>query len=162
MASSPLVRAPLARRRLLRSLAVAAAVVSGAVAPVALSGAVASADAVAGQTLEGHLVQAWSEAEPSDAGHDADGHEDDGLVSWVQPAQGDPVLIEGDAVDGVPSGSTVEVTVGPSTSDDEPLPVVDATVSSTPAVAPARAIASTSSGVSVRARGSPGRRTKVQ
>ena len=138
MASSLLVRAPLARRRLLRSLAVAAAVVSGVVAPVALSGAVASADAVAGQTLEGQLVQAWAEAEPADAGHDADGHEADGLVSWVQPAEGDPVLIESDAVDGVPSGSTVEVTVGPSTSDDEPLPVVDATVTSTPAVTPAR------------------------
>jgi Metallo-peptidase family M12B Reprolysin-like len=140
MASSLLVRAPLARRRLLRSLAVAAAVVSGVVAPVALSDAVASADAGAGagQTLEGQLVQAWAEAEPAEAGHDADGHEADGLVSWVQPAEGDPVLIESDAVDGVPTGSTVEVTVGPSTSDDEPLPVVDATVSSTPAVAPAR------------------------
>jgi len=137
MASSLIVRAPLARRRLLRSLAVAAAVVSGAVAPVALSGAVASADAVAGQTVEGQLVQAWAEAEPA-AGHDADGHGSDGLVSWVQPAEGDPVLIESDAVDGVPSGSTVEVTVGPSTSGDEPLPVVDATVTSTPAVPPAR------------------------
>jgi hypothetical protein len=138
MASSLLVRAPLARRRLLRSLAVAAAVVSGAVAPVGLSGAVASADAVAGQTLEGQLVQAWAEAEPADAGHDANGHEADGLVSWVQPAEGEPVLIESDAVDGVPSGSTVEVTVGPSSSDDGPLPVVGATVTSTPAVAPAR------------------------
>jgi len=136
MASSLIVRAPLARRRLLRSLAVAAAVVSGAVAPVALSGAVASADAVAGQTVEGQLVQAWAEAEPA-AGHD-DGHGSDGLVSWVQPAEGDPVLIESEAVDGVPSGATVEVTVGPSTAGDDPLPVVDATVTSTPALSPAR------------------------
>lgn len=123
--------------RPLRALAVAAAVLTGAVAPVALSGAVASADAVAGQTVEGQLVQAWAEAEPA-AGHDEGGHGSDGLVSWVQPAEGDPVLIESGAVDGVPSGSTVEVTVGPVTAGDEPLPVVDATVTSTPAVPAAR------------------------
>lgn len=138
MPSDPFVPAPLVRRRLLRSLAVAAAVVSGAVAPVAVSGAVASADAVAGQTVEGRLVQAWAEAEPADAGHGAEGHGSDGPVSWVQPAEGDPVLIESDAVGGVPSGSTVEVTLGTNSSDDQPLPVVDATVTSTPAIAPAR------------------------
>jgi hypothetical protein len=138
MPSDPFVPAPVVRRRLLRSLAVAAAVVSGAVAPVALSGAVASADAMAGQTVEGRLVQAWAEAEPADAGHGAEDHGSDGLVSWVQPAEGDPVLIESDAVDGVPSGSTVEVTLGTNSSDDQPLPVVDATVTSTPAIAPAR------------------------
>ncbi|HEY0127318.1 MAG TPA: hypothetical protein VGB58_09300 [Blastococcus sp.] len=122
--------------RPLRSIAAAAVVVTGAVAPLALSGAVAAADAPAGQTVEGQLVQAWAEAEPADAG--AHAHDADGLVSWVQPAEGDPVLIESGAVDGVPSGSTVEVTVGASTSGDAPLPVVDATVTSTPTVPPAR------------------------
>jgi hypothetical protein len=140
MPSHPFAPAPVAHRRLLRSLAVAAAVAAGAVAPVALSGAVASADAVAGQTLEGRLVQAWAEAEPADAGHAGHDHGDDGLVTWVQPAEGDPVLIDGAAVEGVPSGSTVEVTVGSASTaaGDEPLPVVDATVTATPAVAPAR------------------------
>lgn len=134
MPSSLFASAPVARR-LLRPLVVAAAVVSGVVAPVALSGAVAAADAVAGQTLEGTLVQAWAEAEPADAGSAGA----DGPVTWVQPVEGEPVLIDGEAVEGVPSGSTVEVTVGTGTDDDGTLPVVDATVTSTPEVAPARA-----------------------
>src|SRR3712207_3828082 len=103
---------PAVRRRLLRSLVVAAAVASGALAPVALSGAVASADGGAGATVEGQLVKAWAEAEPADPDHGAEEHDDDGLLAWVQPAEGDPVRIDSAAVDGVPSGSSVEVTVG--------------------------------------------------
>src|SRR5829696_4873356 len=98
-----------AATRPLRSFAVAAAVLTGVVVPVVLPGAVASADEVAGQTLEGRLVQTWAEAEPADAGH---GHGADGMVSWVEPAEGDPVQIDSAGVEGVPSGSTVAVTVG--------------------------------------------------
>ncbi|MGY1805579.1 reprolysin-like metallopeptidase [Blastococcus sp. SYSU D00922] len=111
-----------------RSLAVAAAVLTGVLAPLALPGAGASAEEVAGRTLEGQLVQAWAEAEPG-AAHD---HADDGLVSWVQPAEGDPVLVDSAGVEGVPSGSSVELTVGTTPGDDAPLPVVDATVTSAP------------------------------
>ncbi len=103
------VPAPAGRRRLLRSLAVAAVVVSGAAAPVALSGAVAAAEEAPGRTVVGELVQAWAEASPGEA---AAGHGAEELVSWVRPAGGDPVHIESAAVDGVPSGSTVSVTVG--------------------------------------------------
>lgn len=123
---------PSLRNASARSLAVAAAVLTGVLAPLALPGATASADEVAGRTLAGELVQAWAEAEPG-AAHD---HGDDGLVSWVQPADGDPVLVDSAGVEGVPSGSSVQLTVG-TTSGDAPLPVVDATVTSAPAAAPA-------------------------
>jgi hypothetical protein len=92
----------------LRSLAVGAAVVCGAVAPAVLPGAVAAADEPAGTTVVGELVQAWAEAAPDEA---AAGHAHEGPMSWVQPAQGDPVLVDTAGVEGIPPGSTVAVTV---------------------------------------------------
>src|SRR5688572_1939294 len=104
---------PLAgRRRLPRALVVAAAVVSGAVAPVLLP-AVAGADELSGTTVVGQLVQAWAEAAPGEA----EDHAHEGPISWVQPAQGDPVHVETEGVEGVPAGSTVAVTVA-TTSED--------------------------------------------
>jgi hypothetical protein len=177
MPSARCVPAPSARRQLLRSLAVAAAVVSGAVAPAVLPGAVAAADEPAGTTVVGELVQAWAEAAPAEAaaghgsdghgsdGHGSDGHGSDGhgsnrhgadgLISWVQPAEGAPVLIDTEGVDGVPAGSTVSVTVGTPSEDssDEgegaPLPVRDTTVVAPPVVGPAPAPARITNTVTV-------------
>jgi hypothetical protein len=125
--------APAGRRRLLRSLAVAAAVVSGAVAPMVVP-AVATADEPAGTTVVGELVQAWAETAPGTA---ADGQEHEGPISWIQPAEGNPVAVDTAGVDGVPVGSTVAVTVAttPGGAQDAPLPVVDATVVAPPAAA---------------------------
>jgi hypothetical protein len=131
---------PAARRRLLRSLAVAAAVVSGAVAPVVLPGAVAAADEPVGSTVVGELVQAWAETAPAEA---AAGHGADGPISWVQPAEGDPVLIDTQDIEGVPTGSTVVVTVETPSEDssgdaqDAPLSVLDTTLVAPPVVGPA-------------------------
>ncbi|SNR57052.1 reprolysin-like metallopeptidase [Blastococcus mobilis] len=136
--------APAARRRLLRSFSVAAAVLSGIVAPAVLPGAVAAAEEPAGTTVVGRLVQAWAEAAP---GEIAAGHAHEGPMSWVQPAQGDPVLIDTGGVEGVPAGSTVAVTVEgptPDHSEDggaEASPVVDTTVLAPPVVTPAPASA---------------------
>src|SRR3954469_1393189 len=137
MPSARYAPAPVARRRPLRSVAVAAAVLSGVVAPAVLPGAVAAADEPGGTTVVGELVQAWSEAAPAEA---AAGHGPEGPVSWVQPAQGEPVHVDTAGLSGIPAGSTVAVTVGTetSTTDDgqeEPLPVLDSTVVAPPVVA---------------------------
>jgi hypothetical protein len=139
MPSHPFVPAPVAHWQLLRPLTVAAAVVTGVLAPVLLPGAVALADQARDGTVVGELVQAWAEAAPADA---AAGSGAEGMVSWVQPAQGDPVLVDSAGVEGVPSGSTVSLTVGAPSADPSgdgtPLPVVDATVVALPTAAPAR------------------------
>ena len=102
---------PLARRRLLRSLAVAAAVVSGVVAPVALSGAVASADAAAGQPSRGSWCRPGRRRSPPTRRTTRRDEPRAGQLGPDRP-RATPCPIESDAVDGVPSGPTVEVTVG--------------------------------------------------
>jgi hypothetical protein len=128
---------PSGGRRLLRSLVVASAVASSAVLSAVLPGAVAAADEPAGTTVAGRLVQAWAEGHPEDA---AGGSATDEAVSWVQPAEGDAVRVDSAALAGVPTGATVELTVGSEIedSDDEeaPLEVLQAQVTTVPAVAP--------------------------
>src|SRR3954452_13034676 len=92
-----LVRTP----SLLRPLAVASVAVAAAVLP----GAVASgASADEATTVVGRLVQAWPEAR-------AGGPAADGPLSWVQNADGDAVRIPTDDVGGIPTGTTLKVTV---------------------------------------------------
>ncbi|WP_139228734.1 reprolysin-like metallopeptidase [Blastococcus tunisiensis] len=138
MTSHRLVPAPAPRPWLLRPLAVAAAVVAGAVVPLVLPGA-ASAEQGGRGTLAGELVHAWSEVEPAGA---PAGHGSEEMVSWVQPADGDAVLVDSDDVEGVPSGSTVSLTVGTPTADPSgdraPLAVVDTAVVALPETAPER------------------------
>jgi hypothetical protein len=140
MPSARYAPAPAARRRLLRSVAVAAAVLCGVVAPAVLPGAVAAADEPGSTTVVGELMQAWAEAAPAEA---ATGHGAEGPVSWVQPAQGDPVHVDTAGLSGIPAGSTVAVTVGTeasTTADDgqeKPLPVLDSTVVAPPVAAKA-------------------------
>lgn len=98
----PSVRFALAPRRLLRSLAVGSAVAAAVVAP----GAVAHADEPTGETVVGRLVQAWPETQ-------GDTHEAHGPISWVQSDAGDAVRIPTEDVDGIPAGTTVQVTVDP-------------------------------------------------
>jgi hypothetical protein len=96
-------------RRVLRSFVVATAVAAGAVVSAVLPGAVATADERSGGTVVGELVQAWAEAAPAEA---VAGHGSEGPISWIEPAQGDPVLVDTEGVSGVATGSTVAVTVG--------------------------------------------------
>src|SRR5688500_4993528 len=130
-------RTPSGGRRLLRSLVVASAVASSVVLSAVMPGAVAAADEPAGTTLAGRLVQAWAEGHPEDA---AGGHATDEAVSWVQPADGDAVRVDSAAVAGVPTGATVELTVGSQVEDPDddeaPLEVLQAEVTAVPAVAP--------------------------
>jgi hypothetical protein len=88
---------------LLRSLAVATVAVAAAVLPGAL-GSGASADEAT--TVVGRLLQAWPEA-PAGA------PEADGPISWVQSADGDTVRIPTGDVDGIPTGTTLRVTLDP-------------------------------------------------
>jgi hypothetical protein len=101
MPSAQSVLAP-ARRRLLRSLALGSVVVAAA---VVVPGAGAQADEPDGSTVVGTLVQAWPDAEGGS-------HTDEGPISWVQAADGDAVRIPTADVEGIPTGTTVEVTVG--------------------------------------------------
>lgn len=118
--------------RLLRALLVAAA----AAAATLLPGAVAAADEPAGTSVTGRLVQAWAEAHPDDA----TGQASDGPVAWVQPADGDAVPVDPAAVAEVPTGATVELTVGSETGDtddaDATLEVLEKDVTALPTVAP--------------------------
>jgi hypothetical protein len=108
-----------AGRRLLRSVVAGSAVAVSILLPTG----VAAADEPAGTTVVGRLVQAWAEASPSETGS-----ADHGQLSWVQPAEGDLVLVDSAGVDGVPSGSTVAVTLGTDGSGDGALPVLDTQV----------------------------------
>jgi hypothetical protein len=105
--------APAASRRLLRSLVVAAAVASSVALPAILPGAVASADEPAGEVV-GQLVRAWpDEKQAEEAGHEAEGP-----LSWVETAAGEAVRVPTEDVEDIPSGATVEVTVGAEVSDE--------------------------------------------
>jgi hypothetical protein len=103
--------------RLLRSLAVGSAVAAAVVAP----GAVAHADEPTA-TVVGQLVQAWPDTE--------DGAHTD-PISWVQNAAGDAVRVPSEDVEGIPTGTTVQVTVNSPDGGDavDPLhEVVDAEI----------------------------------
>ena len=128
----------------LRTLVVAAAVAASTVVP----GAAAVADEPAGATVSGRLVQGWAEAHPDDA---AGGSAYGEAVTWVQPAQGDAIPVDPAGVADVPSGATVELTVGTGAGDDTddgehagngngngtaPLEVLEKEVTAAPRVAP--------------------------
>jgi hypothetical protein len=103
---------PAGRRGLLRSLVAGSAVAVSVVLPT-----VASAEEPAGTTVVGQLVQAWAEAEPGSE----EQHAAEGLTSWVQTPAGDAVRIPSEDVEGIPSGATVEVTVGTEDGEEDPL-----------------------------------------
>jgi hypothetical protein len=101
--------APASARRLLRSAVVGSVALSAAAVTAVLPGTVAAADELPGTTVVGELVQAWEEGSPAEM---AAGHEAEALISWVQPARGEPVLVDTEGVADVPVGSTVAVEVG--------------------------------------------------
>jgi hypothetical protein len=115
-----------ARRRLLRSLAVGSAVAAAVVAPAAA----AHADELSGTTVVGQLVQAWPESQSAS-------HEAEAPISWVQNAEGDAVRIPTDDVEGIPTGTTVQVTVGPEDGGDADDPLHDVIDAQIVAAAPA-------------------------
>jgi hypothetical protein len=112
-----------ARRRLLRSLAVGSAVAAAVVAP----GAVAHADELSGTTVVGQLVQAWP---------DSEGGAHTEPISWVQNAEGDAVRIPTEDVEGIPTGTTVQVTVSREDGGDAEDPLHDVTDAEIVAPAP--------------------------
>src|SRR5438045_635626 len=97
--------APAGRGRfLLRPLVVASGVVAVAALPT-----VASAAPHHGTTVVGRLLQAYPEAQSEPAtGNPAA----DAPLSWVETPGGGAVRIPTEAVQNVPAGSTVQVTVG--------------------------------------------------
>ena len=121
----PSVRFPLAPRRLLRSLAVGSAVAAAVMAP----GAVAHAEQPVGESVVGRLVQAWPESE-------GDAHEADGPISCVQNSAGDAVRIPTDDVEGIPAGTTVQVTVNPEDGEDDEDPLHEVAATEIVAAAP--------------------------
>ena len=126
---SPVRSVPTPPPALLRSLVVAVLAVAGVVLPGAV-GAGASADEAT--TVVGRLVQAWPEA-PAGA------PEADGPISWVQQADGDAVRIPTEDVDGVPTGTTLKLTVDPQDDGDAADPlnqVIDSQVVAKAAVDP--------------------------
>ncbi|MFD2090321.1 reprolysin-like metallopeptidase [Blastococcus deserti] len=122
-------------RRPLRSAVLTAALASSVVLP----GAVAAADEPAGTAVVGRLVQAVAEAAPDEH----EDHAEEGALAWVQPADGNAVPVDADSVADIPSGATVELTVGgevaDDVSDDAALEVLEKEVVELPAVAPALA-----------------------
>ncbi|MGY2129961.1 hypothetical protein [Blastococcus sp. SYSU DS0617] len=135
--------APAVRRSssLLRALVVAGAVAVATAGPVA---GVAAAEEPAGTSVVGRLVQAWAEPEPEE-GHAAHG-ETAAPLSWVETADG-AVRVPTEDLPGVPTGATVELTVGGQVRDEgaeehglDPAQEVLSTDSVTPArtVAPLR------------------------
>ena len=114
----PSARFVLGPRRLLRSIAVGSAVAAAVLVP-----GVAQADQSTGTTMVGRLVQAWPETQGGSA-------EAEGPISWVQNPDGDAVRIPTEDVEGIPAGSTLQVTVHPEDGDTaDPLhTVTDATV----------------------------------
>ncbi|WP_324274296.1 hypothetical protein [Blastococcus brunescens] len=129
--------AALGTPRLLRSLVVTAAVAASTLLP----GAVAAADEPAGTSVTGRLVHAVAEAHPDEAaGHEGHGHAGDGAVAWVQPAAGDAVRVDPAAMADLPTGATVEVTLGSGTEgsddEDEALEVLEKDVVALPVATP--------------------------
>jgi hypothetical protein len=103
-----------ARRPLLRLLATASAVASAAMVGSVVPASVAAADGPSGATVVGELVQAWPEDAHHDSAHPASAadHAAEGPLSWIRTAAGESVRVPTDDVEGVPVGSTVQVSVG--------------------------------------------------
>ncbi|MGY2003821.1 reprolysin-like metallopeptidase, partial [Blastococcus sp. SYSU DS1024] len=73
----------------------------------------------AGDVVVGELVQAWADPEHVDhAEEDHAEHPDEGLLSWIDVADGAPVRVPTDDVEGIEVGATVEVTVGAEIQDE--------------------------------------------
>ncbi|MCV2488539.1 hypothetical protein OF117_04115 [Geodermatophilus sp. YIM 151500] len=95
------------RPRAVRSSVVA--VLAAVALPVLASPAAAEQAAPTGGTVVGELVQVWPEhADPAAP----EEHAAEAPLSWVETPDGEAVRIETAAVDDVPPGATVEVTVG--------------------------------------------------
>lgn len=98
--------------------AVAAVLAVSASAPLAYAQAEdLPSDVGAGDTVVGELVQAYDDPGPDEADHEHGAGEHgeehtDGLLSWVQTAEGVSVRVATEDVADIDSGSTVEVTVG--------------------------------------------------
>jgi len=139
MPSARFAPAPARRRRLvglLRSLVVGSAVAAAVMGP----GAVARADEPSGTTVVGRLVQAWPESRD-------EAQEADGPISWVQNAEGDALRIPTEDVEGIPSGTTVQVTVGPGDDGDDEDPLHDVTDTTIVATVPAPPVLRTPAGI---------------
>jgi uncharacterized protein with LGFP repeats len=94
------------------------AVATAAVLPVLVVPPAAAEQApAAGDTVVGELVQGYADPFPSAAPEPADGHADD-LISWVQTASGDAVRVPTEDVEDIPTGATVEVTLGEPVDDE--------------------------------------------
>jgi hypothetical protein len=134
--------APADRRRPgpVRALAVGAAIAASSALSLGVP-AVASADTAHRTTVVGTLLQAYPESRHEQA---ADPGADQPL-SWVETSGGNAVRIPTADVQGVPAGSTVQVTVGGPATDPAPTPaglppaqeVISSTVVATPPVLPA-------------------------
>ncbi|HEV7189344.1 MAG TPA: hypothetical protein VGN28_15740 [Blastococcus sp.] len=96
------------RRSLLRSVVVATALASSAALSVGLP-AVASADTGTATTVTGRLLQAYPETAVQDPATPGGAEEP---LSWVETAGGSAVRVPTGDVQGVPAGSTVQLTVG--------------------------------------------------
>jgi hypothetical protein len=105
MSSARFLVAASRRRPLLRTLAVGSTV---AASVLLAPGAVASAEEPAADTIVGQLVQAWPESRDESAAAEAP-------ISWVQNGDGDAVRIPSEDVAGIPTGTTVQITVAPQT-----------------------------------------------
>ncbi|RBY91725.1 hypothetical protein DQ244_10580 [Blastococcus sp. TBT05-19] len=111
----------------MRSLALTGALAASVLGTVVLPGVAA---AEAGTTIAGELVHAVAEAEPGTDGHAGEGHDEDGRISWVVTADGE-VPVDGAGLSDVPTGSEVELSVGPleqGEDDESAHPVLDSDV----------------------------------
>ncbi len=96
----------------------ALAVATAAVLPVLVVPPAAAEQAPApGDTVVGELVQGYADPFPSAAPQPTDGHADD-LISWVQTDSGEAVRVPTEDVEDIPTGATVEVTLGEPVADE--------------------------------------------
>jgi hypothetical protein len=126
------------RPQLLRALVVASAVAFSAALAVGLP-AVASAGATHGTTVVGRLLQAYPETRSEPAA--AEDHGADAPLSWVEAPDGNAVRVPTEDVANLPTGATVQVTVGQQVVDDpattpDGLPPAQEVLASTVVAAP--------------------------
>ncbi|MCF6744600.1 hypothetical protein E9529_09960 [Blastococcus sp. KM273128] len=114
------LRRPRGRRRPARPLGLAGAVLAAALGVVATP-AVAVADSGTTATVRGELVHVWAEGAE---GHHAEGADDATRLSWVATAAG-AVRVPAEQVADVPSGATVELTVGRPVEDEASADGID-------------------------------------
>ena len=112
MSADRFLRRPRGSGRLLRVAALAGVLTASALGVVAVPGT-ASADTGTGTTVVGELVHAVAEGEPGTTHTEDAEHQ----LSWVRTASG-AVRVPSEQVDTVPSGSTVELTVGAAVEDE--------------------------------------------